>query len=171
MKSIIQSHNRKLNTKPTQNLNQNPCNCRNKDLCLAQGKCQQPVVYKATLKANNNDMIYIGSTNNFKRRYYAHKASFKNPKQQNDTTFSTFVWEKGLNPEPPISWEILCIASPCGLGSNHCDLCLSEKMYICEHIDNRMCLNKRSEIAQKCRHKYRHQLANMSFIYKHSSLT
>ena len=127
MKSIIQSHNRKLLTKPLKNVNENPCNCRNKDLCPAQGKCQQPVVYKATITSNGNENIYIGSTNNFKRRFYAHKASFKNSKLQNATTLSAFVWEKGLNPDPPISWEILCIAPPCGPGNNTCSLCLSEK--------------------------------------------
>ena len=62
-----------------------------KDECPIQGKCQQSLVYKATLATNKGEKTYIGSTNNFKKRYYAHKNSFKVDKYKNATALSAYV--------------------------------------------------------------------------------
>ena len=38
--------------------------------------------------------IYLGTAEeNFKKRYYTHKKSFKNIKKANGTTFLKYVWE------------------------------------------------------------------------------
>ena len=159
MRSVIQSHNQKLLSAETAKC-ETPCNCRNKTLCPVQGNCQKSGVYKATLHAGSKEMTYIGCSNNFKKRYNAHKSSFRHEKHQNATTLSTFIWENGLNPNPNITWEILRTAEPYQPGQRYCQLCLSEKVTINSQARNRNCLNKRSEIAQACRHKFRFRLAN-----------
>ena len=45
---------------------------------------------------------YIGSTRNFKKRYYDHNNSFKNANSKNSTTLSSYTLEAGLNPKPKI---------------------------------------------------------------------
>ena len=158
MRAIIQAHNRKVlcNTNtPTET----PCNCRKKDQCPVQGNCQKPVVYKATIKIDGKEKIYIGSTNNFKNRHSSHKNSFKSEKCKNATALSTLVWEKGLNPCPNIKWEILRVVPPYKTGNMNCELCLAEKTEIARHSSDPDCMNKRSEIAQACRHKARFKLS------------
>ena len=115
-----------------------------------QGKCQQSLVYKATLATNKGEKTYIGSTNNFKKRYYAHKNSFKVDKYKNATALSAYVWEKNLNPNPPIRWEVVKLVEPYIPGSKSCELCLAEKVAIGRYSDDENCLNKRSELAQAC---------------------
>ena len=84
MKNVIQAHNRKILIPK----NKKPCNCRSKDSCPLQGDCQDSVVYKATLKHNNQNFEYIGSSENFKKRYSNHKSSFKNFSNRNATALS-----------------------------------------------------------------------------------
>jgi len=71
---------------------------------------------------------------------------------------ATHIWEKKLNPEPKITWSILADAPSYRLGSRHCDLCLTEKVFILENIGNPSYLNRRSELAQKCRHRAKYLL-------------
>jgi hypothetical protein len=54
---------------------------------------------------------------------------------------------------------VIVTAQPYRTGQRACQLCLTEKLKILEHTNNRNSLNKRSEIAQKCRHKRLHTLA------------
>ena len=66
---------------------------------------------------------------------------------------STYVWQKGLNPNPRIKWKIAGRASSYKKGGRQCDLCLTEKLFILKNFNNPNYLNKRSELALKCRHK------------------
>ena len=59
-----------------------------------------------------------------------------------------------------LKWEILEKAYPYKKGSNNCGLCLAEKMHIMRQINNPTFLNKRTELAQKCRHKAKFRLSN-----------
>ena len=161
MRSIIQSHNTKILDQNTAPSKQTVCNCRKKDQCPIQGNCQQSLVYKATLTTNSGKKIYIGSTNNFKKRHAAHKNSFKSEKNKNATALSTYVWENKLNPDPPIKWEIEKLVGAYQPGYKNCELCLAEKVAIGRHADDPDCLNKRSELAAACRHRARYKLARL----------
>ena len=98
-------------------------------------------------------MKYIGSTISFKQRHYAHKQSFKDETLKHSTALSGHVWEKGLNPDPQIKWEILATSLNYRKGMKFCPLCLEEKYLIMLNIGNPQYLNKRSELAAKCRHR------------------
>ena len=95
----------------------------------------------------------MGSTTNFKKRYYGHMDSFRNPKSKANTTLASHVWETGLAPNPKIRWSITKKASAYRKGGRQCDLCLTEKLEISKILNNAQYLNKRSELALRCRHK------------------
>ena len=160
MQSIIKSHNQRLLSSGPDS-NEKSCNCRVKDQCPVQGKCLKPVVYKATIVADGVEKSYVGSTNNFKSRFSAHKNSFKNSSYQNATALSTFVWKNKLNPNPQIKWEILRVVPPYEPGQTSCQLCLEEKVQISNLSQDSNNLNKRSEIAQACRHRARFKLRRL----------
>ena len=163
MKAIIQAHNRKLLSQYTAAPPAVPkCNCRVTSSCPVQGNCQASGVYKATVRASNNKTAtYIGCSNNFKKRYSAHKNSFRNEKYMNATALSSFLWENSLNHDPDIEWEIIRTAQPYRPGrGGYCQLCLQEKVHIIAHASNQDGLNKRTEVGQTCRHKARFKLAN-----------
>ena len=116
------------------------------------GKCnQKDIVYMAT--TSDPERKYIGSTQNFKRRWHSHCQSFKKEELSNSTALSKFIWENEKNPEPNIKWEVIAKAKSYSAGSKDCNLCLTEKVYILKNSRDQRCLNKRSELAQKCRHK------------------
>ena len=160
MRAIIQAHNTKqLNTEKRPD--SNACNCRVKNQCPVQGNCQKPVVYKATIEIDGTNKTYIGSTNNFKSRFSAHKHSFKSNTNKNATALSAFVWDRGLNPNPVIKWEILRVVQPYRPGQRNCQLCLAEKIEIGANLDDPNNLNKRTEMAAACRHRWRFKLARI----------
>lgn len=161
MKSVIQSHNTRVLNQDSRPNNQANCNCRVKDQCPIQGNCQKSLVYKATVTTANGRKTYIGSTYNFKKRFSAHKNSFKAEKYKNATTLSAFVWENSLNPNPPIKWEIVKLVDPYKPGNKSCELCLAEKVAIGRNADDPDSLNKRSELAAACRHRARYKLARL----------
>ena len=165
MKAIIQSHNNKVlnNNDSTQKEGEQACNCRKKDKCPVDNKCQQDdVIYHATVTNHSKNEVkqYIGSTTNFKTRYTGHKSSFKNEKNRNATTLSNYIWDNKLDGETNIQWKILCKATSYANGQKFCDLCLTEKLHIAKNTNDSSYLNKRSELAQKCRHRAKFKLAN-----------
>ena len=134
IKTLIQAHNRKLlnKTGEPEETTTKKCNCQRnrKHLCPLNGECQQfDVIYQATTD-ENPPMKYIGSTQDFKKRYSGHKQSFKREGKKNATTLSRHVWEKGLGKEPKIKWEILAKVPKYKLGTRSCNLCLTEKLLI-----------------------------------------
>ena len=162
MRAIIQAHNRRLLSQSNAAQPANPaCNCRVKSSCPVQGNCQASGIYKATVTANNKTVTYIGCSNNFKKRYSAHKNSFRSENNMNATALSSYIWENGLNPTPDIEWEIIRTAQPYRPGRGYCPLCIQEKVQICACAANPDVLNKRTEIGQTCRHKARYKLANL----------
>ena len=114
---------------------------------------QKDVIYHAEVKNGDEVRKYVGSTVNFKKRYYGHTSSFRHESQKHATALSTHVWDKELGPEPEIEWSILAHAPAYKLGQRNCDLCLTEKVEIAKNYKNPLYLNKRGEIAQRCRHK------------------
>ena len=164
MKQIIQAHNNKILSKTKKKQNKMPektCDCQKskKDKCPLEGSCiQTDVIYKATT-TEQQPKKYIGSTENFKKRYTAHKYSFRHETHQNSTTLSHHVWEQELGTEPELKWEIIDKAPSYKKGGRACQLCLTEKMHIMRVINNPSYLNRRSELAAKCRHKAKYRLS------------
>ena len=168
MKSIITSHNKKL-LKSKHQTQAQPCNCRKKADCPLDGECQSgPVVYRAAVNTDNTgsnlthtDRVYIGCTENFKSRYSDHLQDFKNKSRQNRTRLALHIWTlKSYKVKYTIKWSIVAKASPYSSGSRSCDLCTTEKLKILELHKNspNTILNKRSEIANKCRHRAKFKL-------------
>ena len=158
IRRIIQAHNSKL-LRQKAPLEKTPkeCTCRKKSDCPLENKCnRQNVIYKATTQ---DEKTYIGVAKNFKKRYYSHKDSFRHEDKKNATALSEHIWKQNLGNDPKIKWEIIATAQPYKTGQKACQLCLTEKLKILEHTNSKDSLNKRSEIAQKCRHKLFHTLA------------
>ena len=94
MKQIISNHNKTTLTKDNNTGSRtNNCNCRVKEACPVDQKCQtSSIIYQATVTRhdNNKDKSYIGLTDNtFKTRYNGHINSFRNEKYRNATALST----------------------------------------------------------------------------------
>ena len=81
MKAIINSHNQKILQNKAEVVREDRCNCQRhrKDKCLLKGSCvQEDAIYHATVRnGEEEERKYVGSTVNFKRRFYGHTASFK----------------------------------------------------------------------------------------------
>ena len=94
MASIISTNNRMLCREPEPT---RPCNCRAKDKCPLDGKCQTDcIVYKAVVTNNTTGASreYIGLTEPpFKQRYANHLTSIRHEKYENSTELSKYVWE------------------------------------------------------------------------------
>jgi len=101
----------------------------------------------------------MGCTEIFKKRYQAHKFSFRHESNKNATT-QLHVWENSLGQEPDIKWEILYKAMPYTKGARFCGLCTTETIHIMRNIQNPAYLNRRTELAGKCRHKAKFRLIN-----------
>ena len=94
----------------------------------------------------------------FKTRYNNHTHSFREPTKQSSTTLSQFIWDNGLNPQPTINWQILKMCRTYQSGAKACDLCVTEKQMIMEHIRDPKNINKRSDIGNRCVHMRAHFL-------------
>ena len=153
MANLIKAHNNKLTNK-IENRDET-CNCRRKQDCPLPGKCTiNNVIYEAIVKTTNETKHYIGLTSNmFKTRYTAHKASFSNPNKKNSTELSKHIWQLKAKGTPyDISWKIIKRADPYSPKSHRCNLCLWEKYFITT-ADKSKLLNSRSELISTCRHR------------------
>ena len=160
IQTIMQAHNATI-TNPTTKNRTKRCSCRNPDKCPLENDCaeQKDVIYHAKLEEGDKKQ-YIGCAQDFKKRYYGHTESFRNEASKTKTTLSNHVWDQNLAPEPKIKWSILAKAPSYKKGNRYCDLCLTEKLFILANIEDNSYLNKRSELAQKCRHKAKFLLQN-----------
>ena len=159
-KQIMQAHNKRILSNTNTTPNEKTCNCQKekKHLCPLKGKCvQKDVIYTATT-TEDEPKTYIGSTEDFKKRYNSHTFSFRHETHKNATTLSHHIWEHDLGTEPELKWEIIDKAPAYYKGGRACQLCLTEKLHIMRIIGNASFLNKRSELAAKCRHKAKFRL-------------
>ena len=163
MKSIIDKHNFKiLNGKEKQT---RMCNCRNPNECPLSGQClSESVVYRADVKTDGSDKIYVGLTERpFKSRYADHTNSFDKRKYMSKTELSKCIWTlKDKEVDFDIKWDIIVKSAPYICGSRKCDLCLSEKLIIARADPGKL-LNSRAEIISKCRHQNKFTLKNFKF--------
>ena len=86
--NIISSHNKAVLNEETHRNNTTvakECNCRQKNTCPLNGKCQaEGIVYQATVTREDNKEreTYVGLTEtSFKTRYLNHTSSFRNAKR------------------------------------------------------------------------------------------
>ena len=165
MRNIIQSHNKTLLKKYKTDQEEKreekiTCNCRPREACPLDGHCQESIVYKAEVNNRQGQkVIYIGSSNDFKKRYANHKKSFRYERYKCDTALSKYIWENDLSPNPNITWTIMARAHEYKAGQRYCDLCLTEKYYISQETkQSRNCINTRSDLTNRCVHKTKFKL-------------
>ena len=166
MQAIINRHNKTLLAKNgnANTTSSKTCKCRVKADCPLQGNCLvKLIVYQATLESSDGPKIYYGScSTTFKARFYNHNQSFKHPKKRHATELSKAVWkEKDRGLSPKITWQITKQASAYSSGARSCNLCLEEKLAILK-ADLRTNINKRSEMFNKCRHRSKFKLSNVT---------
>ena len=156
MSTVISARNAKLLAPPQEKV-EKMCNCRVKNACPLEGKClSKSVVYKATVKQDNQKInTYIGLTSNhFKKRFYSHNHSFKNP-DVNQTSLSNHIRKlKEEKIEHTIHWEQIDQARVFSPVTGICALCTKEKFHI-TFKPGVGPLNKKSEMFSNCRHKRR----------------
>ena len=163
MKKKISSHNNKIQkTEEDQGLDPG-CNCSGAmGPCPLDGKClAKSVVYRAEVKdSNDNIKTYTGLTGgSFKKRFYAHRHSFKNRNSEHSTTLSSHIWNlEDKNESYEINWKVIDRARVFNPINRRCGLCTKEKFYIIFQPEGAS-LNQRSEIFSTCRHRLRKLLA------------
>ena len=163
MGAIISSHNKKLLSQADNSNSPKTCSCRKKTECPLNNEClSRCIIYKATVKTENSTKEYIGGTEpTFKERLYNHNGSFNTRSRRCETKLSEYIWEcKDKNEPYEIKWSIVSRTSPYKCGTRKCDLCLTEKYYILKS-NKTITLNKRSEIANKCRHRSKFKLGKV----------
>ena len=124
-------------------------NCKDPTECPLQNKCQQEnIVYKATVQDDKKAEYFGMTTTSFKSRYANHKKSFKHETYQHETTLSTYIWDKKLNPNPKIKWSLMKKCQTYRPGSKTCSICREEKYFIITGFKNVNCINKKSDIGK-----------------------
>ena len=165
MKQIISNHNKTILNKDNNTESKtNNCNCRIKEACPVNQKCQtSSLIYQATVTRhdNNKEESYIGLTDNtFKTRYNGHTSSFRNEQYRNATTLSKYIWtlkDKSINYS--LKWKIIDRGRAYQPSGKNCGLCDLEKFYIISRPELAS-LNQRNELATSCRHRKKHLLCN-----------
>ena len=152
--AIISAHNKQV-LKPK--IESYSCNCRDRGSCLMENQClTTQIVYRADVSKNkdNETKFYYGLTEtSFKKRYGNHKRSFIHEQHKNDTELSKYIWDlTSSHKVPTIKW---CIVRKIhgNAKSDFCKLCLTEKYFILNNLEDNKLLNKKSEFVNKCRHQ------------------
>ena len=165
VKSTIDAHNKRL-LKQTNSgeaiSDARLCNCRRKEDCPLENQClTKGIVYQAIVTTEQGSECYVGLTDtDFKSRFANHKQSFRNEVYSNQTELSKHVWQlKEAGVDYTIRWKILDKAQAYSNATKRCKLCTLEKFYIiCKQ--ELATLNKRTELANTCRHANKFLLKN-----------
>ena len=171
MKNIISSHNKRIINSGNE-ANGKTCNCRNKSNCSLYKKCLiNKIAYKAEIETDNDTnelftkVYFCISETEFKSRYNNHTMSFRNRTHENDTELSKYIWSlKDENKDFDIKWSILKKSSGYSIISKSCNLCLLEKLVVCNFKEKDRLLNKRLDLVSKCRPENKYMLINYSGI-------
>ena len=112
------------------------------------------LIYQTTVNEQNSTETYVGLTGNtLKKRWTAHKSTFRKENRRTSTTLSQHIWKlKDEGKEYSLSWKIIGRAKPFNPTSGLCQLCTKEKYHILyePHLGT---LNSRNEVASGCRHR------------------
>ena len=159
-----QYHNKYVASKKDQ-VNQKLCNSRNPDNCPLDNKCLTfKIVSSAEIITDDQQLskFYLGiCETEFKTRFNNHKKSFRHRENEKDTELSKYIWElKDKHTEYQIKWSIARKSSGYNPVSKSCNLCLLEKLLLCNFSDKSRLINKRLDLASKCRHENKYMLKN-----------
>ena len=90
---------------------------------------------------------------------------FRNRTHENDTELSKYICSlKDENKDFDIKWSILKKSSGYSIISKLCNLCLLEKLVLCNFKEKDRLLNKRLDLVLKCQHENKYMLINYSEI-------
>ena len=151
------------------------CNCRKKDSCPLNGEClTTKVIYRADVlnEANNDQTFFLGlAERTFKERYSNPKQDVKYIKYQYNTELTKYIRNlKNNSIKYNIRWKVVDKVYG-NANSTMLRLCLTEKHWIINHINDNNILNKKSELVNKCRHlkmfllKRKEKTVNFSFMH------
>ena len=88
----------------------------------------------------------------FTERYNNHKQNVKHIKYQYNTELTKYIWNLESNSiKCNIQWNVVDKVYG-NAYSRMCKLCLTEKLWIINHINDNNILNKKSERINKCRY-------------------
>ena len=105
--------------------------------------------------------------NRFKERYGNHKKSFSNPKYENETKLSKYLWKiKNAGKRHSMKWSILKQVPSYTAGEKCCSLCTEEKLCLLK-MNNNKTLNRRSELFAKCRHAEKFHAGRFKSVRNH----
>ena len=149
---IYKGHNSKITSTSCNQLTL--CNCRVKEECPMDGKCQtMDAVYDCRVTSPESRKIYFGLAEvEWKKRYCNHKKSFNHKRYSHETTLSSYVWylKEPLDVTPNLKWSIVRCATPYSNISKKFLLCLYEILVFITYPRQHELLNKRSELFYKC---------------------
>ena len=106
--------------------------------------------------SNDEEKFYFGLADT-----RDHIRDFKHEKYENSTELAKYIWQlKRDNISFSVKWTIITkvYGSPNPL---LCKLCLTEKLWIINFMNDGNMLNKRSELLSRCRHLKKHLLRNV----------
>ena len=138
------------------------CNCRDKTNCPIPDNClAKNVVYEATVTAGRSEEMvnglvpgkwvrrYIGSSVDFKKRFYSHTSDIRH--QKRTTALANYITDLEENQSHyKVEWKILAQNLRIHDGKS-CQLCQKEKFLILFDKKGDL-LNKKNEICSNCRH-------------------
>ena len=153
MDSIISGYNHNISNPKQKRFGSN---CRKKDSCPLTGEFLTPkVIYHADVsnEANNDQKFYFGlAETTIKERYNNHKRDVKYIKYQYNIELTKYIWNlKSNRIKYNNQWKVVDKVHG-NANSTICKLCLTEKLWVINHINDNNILNKKSELITKCRH-------------------
>ena len=116
----MSAHNKMKGAKRTQKnhgTQENTCNCRQKNSCPLEGKCQSKEIVCRAAVTNEDD----NAQGTFKTRYLNRASSFPNEKSKNATELSKHIWSlKESNTRFSIKWKIIKKCQPYSNRTKRC---------------------------------------------------
>ena len=147
-------NNTKSNIDNLTNAQPDNCNCRDKLKCPLANKClTENIIYEARITTQNSLFKYIGSTSNsFKKRWYNHTRSFRDPGLKKATSLAKLIHNlKDKKTKFDLTWRIIKKANPYSGGGAKCNLCLCEAYLIMKGAPG--LINLHAESILKCTHR------------------
>ena len=131
------------------------------------------IVYQADVRNNTNDQkkFYLGVPETpFKERFRNHKKEFTHKKYRNSTELSKYIRQlKDTNIASIVKWKIVAkVFSDTKI--NFCQLCLTEKVFIINALNDSQLLNEKSELINTCRHQKKLLLKCLKRNKRHDSM-
>ena len=166
--SKIKNHNNKIMKENSKKLDDS-CNCRNQESCPMKGRnCRKAnVIYEANIITDVETKTYIGlSSNELKKRIASHYTTINcKPENKNyqkytqSTELSKEIHRlKSKNINYKVDWKIIASEAKARPGVDTCRLCLKEALLILQANDK--CINRRTELMNKCRHMSKFLIKN-----------